>query len=72
VDKTQFRGTVGTTSDGLPTIVGFPSSEQISFAPAIEYNFSSELGLIVGCWFTGWGRNSTQFRSGVINLDYTY
>ncbi len=69
---TQFYGTVGTTTAGLPASVGSPSSEQISFAPAIEYNFSSNLGVEVGCWFTAWGRNSTEFRSGVINLAYTY
>ncbi|MBS0625893.1 MAG: hypothetical protein JSS32_07580 [Verrucomicrobia bacterium] len=71
-DATQFYGTVGTTAAGLPATIGAPSSEQVSFAPAIEYNFSSNLGIIAGCWFTAWGRNSTQFRSGVINLDYTY
>ena len=72
VDRTQFYGRAGTTEDDLASSVGSPSSEQISFAPAIEYNFSSPFGIIVGCWFTAWGRNSTQFRSGVINFDYTY
>lgn len=71
-DETQFFGTVGTTSTGAAASVGSPSSEQISFAPAIEYNFSSHFGIEAGCWFTAWGRNSTEFRSGVINFAYTY
>ncbi|MDE3045259.1 MAG: hypothetical protein KGJ02_01245 [Verrucomicrobiota bacterium] len=71
-DQTQFYGTLGTTSTGATASVGFPSSEQISFAPAIEYNFSSHFGIIAGCWLTAWGRNSTQFISGAINFDYTY
>ncbi len=72
MDATTFYGDPGTTSNGDPATVGLPSSEQLSFAPAFEYNFSEALGLCVGCWFTAMGRNSTQFRSGVINLDYTY
>lgn len=64
-DATSFYGTTITP-------VGVPSSEQISFAPAIEYNFSSHLGIIAGCWFTAWGRNTPVFRSGVIAFDYTY
>lgn len=71
-DATQFYGTPGTTSSGAVASVGGPSSEQISFAPAIEYNFSSHFGIIAGCWFFAWGRNSTEFRSGVINFDYTF
>jgi len=72
VDRTQFFGTSGTTATGALATVGTPSSEQISFAPAIEYNFSSNLGIIAGCWFTAWGRNSTEFISGVVNFTYTY
>ena len=62
-DSSKFFGTDG---------AGIPSSEQISFAPAIEYSFNANLGLIAGCWFTAWGRNSSEFRSGVVALDYTY
>jgi hypothetical protein len=62
-DATQvYNGTVG----------GLPSSEQFSFAPAIEYNFNSSFGLIAGCWFSAFGRNSAEFRSGVVNIEYTY
>lgn len=64
-DRTQFCG------DTVAS-VGSSSSEQLEFAPAIEYNFSSHFGLIAGCWFTAAGRNSTEFRSGVINFVYTY
>ena len=71
-DATQFCGTAGTASTGAPASVGTPSSEQISFAPALEYNFSEHFGICAGCWFTAWGRNSAQFRSGVVNFDYTY
>lgn len=48
------------------------SSEQLSFAPAIEYNFSKDFGVIAGYWFSLLGRNSTQFQSGTVNIKYTY
>jgi hypothetical protein len=70
-NKNRFSGHKGTV-DGETATVGGPSSEQISFAPAIEYNFSSNFGIIAGAWVTAWGRNSTQFRSFVVNLDYTF
>lgn len=73
-DIVHFQGTPGTTTKGGTTAatVGLPSSEQLSFAPAIEYNWSADLGLIAGCWFTAAGRNSTQFRSGIVALSYAY
>lgn len=71
-NATHFYGVLGTTAEGVSASVGGPSSEQFSFAPAIEYNFSANLGIAAGCWFTAWGRNSTEFRSGVVNIDYTY
>lgn len=43
-----------------------PSSEQISLAPALEYNWNANLGLIGGVWLTVAGRNSAKFTQGVI------
>lgn len=65
-DKNHFSGTPGTiTKGGLPASVVAPSTEQFSLAPAIEYNFNANVGLIVGPWFTIAGRNSAQFVSWV-------
>jgi hypothetical protein len=75
VNATQFYGNPGTLlpgGRGGAANVGQPSSEQISFAPAIEYNFGSNFGICAGCWFSAWGRNSTRFVSGVIEFVYTY
>ena len=46
------------------------SAAQFSAAPAIEYCWSAEIGLIAGCWFTFAGRNSGQFSSGVVAFNY--
>lgn len=72
MDKNRFKGHAGLLDGGVAASVKNPSSEQFSFAPAIEYNFSNTLGIIAGAWVTGWGRNAIQFRSGVISLDYTF
>lgn len=71
-DITQFFGIPGISFSGTFADMGKPSSEQLSFAPAIEYNFSSNFGIIAGCWFSALGRNSTKFQSGVVNLEYIY
>ena len=71
-NRTTFTGNPGKTSNGLPAKNSEPSSEQITFAPAIEYNFSSTLGIIAGCWFTAYGRNTPDFKSFVFNIIYTF
>lgn len=43
-----------------------PSQNQISLAPAIEYNFNGNMGIITGAWFTVAGRNSSDFFKWVI------
>lgn len=69
---TEFFGIPGISFSGTFADVGKPSSEQFSFAPAIEYNFDGHFGIIAGCWFSVLGRNSAEFLSGVVNFEYTY
>ena len=61
-NKTRFSG---------KTIVPVtsPSSEQFSIAPAFEYNWSANVGLIAGAWFSFAGRNSSDFASGIIAVN---
>ncbi len=69
--KTTFSGNPGVTAAG-PAAVGSPFNEQLSLAPAIEYNPNPNLGFIAGCWFSVWGRNSLDFVSGVFSFTYTF
>jgi len=66
-DKDRFRGNPGTSGH-----VGRPSSEQLSFAPAVEYNFSENLGLIAGSWFSAAGRNAPEFYSEIVSFAISY
>jgi hypothetical protein len=61
--STRFKG----TATGPMTS---PPFAQFSLAPAIEYNWNGNLGIIFGPWFTVAGRNSAQFASGVFALNY--
>lgn len=69
---TKFSGKAGTTAYGTPATVGNGSSEQLSLAPALEYNWNANIGVIAGCWFTVAGRNAEDFTSGVIALNIYY
>jgi hypothetical protein len=71
-NKDLFLGNPGISFQGTYAEVGKPSSEEFSMAPAIEYNFSDRFGMIAGCWFSVFGRNTAQFRNAVLNLQYTY
>lgn len=62
--KTTFKGNPGTFGN-----IGNPSSDQLSLAPAIEYNWTINVGLITGAWFTLAGRNSNYFRASVTALN---
>jgi len=71
-NKTKFSGSTGTLSDGTPAKMGAPSSNQFSLAPAIEYNFSSMLGVLGGVWFVVAGQNSSKFVQGIVSVTYTW
>ncbi len=68
----RFFGKSGFSAPGVKATVGFPSFEQISFAPALEYNFSEKFGVIGGLWFTAWGRNTARFQSLVFSALYIF
>ena len=66
----RFTGNLGVTSTGLPAKISINSREEWSIAPAIEYNFTSHLGIILGGWFTLTGQDATEFSSAVFALNY--
>jgi hypothetical protein len=49
-----------------------PSSELFSLAPALEYNFSSRVGIIAGPWFTVAGRNAQAFVCYVLAINVNH
>lgn len=66
-NKTDFHGFPGYTSSGDLASVGGGYSDKLSLAPAVEYNFSGQMGLIGGAWFSVYGRNSSSFVSGILS-----
>lgn len=67
-NKTRFKGKKGLLN-GIPQLIDRFSKEQLSMAPALEYNFTKNVGIIAGCWFTIAGRNTPSFASGVLSLN---
>lgn len=72
--STLFYGTPGTTTPGgsIPAAVGSPSNDNLSLAPAFEYNFNADLGVIAGVQFSVYGRNSGNFVSGIVSVCWVY
>lgn len=70
--RTKFSGSPGVDATGAPAVVGGPFNDQLSLAPALEYNPNPNLSFLGGVWFTVWGRNSSNFVSGVISFEYTF
>jgi hypothetical protein len=68
--KGNFKGNAGKDMLGNQASVSSPSMRRFSLAPALEYNFSDAVGIIAGSWFTVYGKNTMQFASYVISLNY--
>ena len=70
--KRHFTGKVGTDAFGNPAFLSLGSLVEYSIAPAIEYNWNTDFGIIAGAWFTVAGRNSFVFTSGVFAANYYF
>ncbi len=71
-ERITFSGKSGKNSSGMKAHTGAPSSDQLSIAPAIEYNVTSNIGIIGGVWFSVLGRNSSDFVSGILSVVYVF
>lgn len=49
-----------------------PSQDLFSLAPAIEYNYSANFGILGGVWFSVIGRNTDAFVSPMFSLVYVF
>ena len=64
ISHQRFRG-----YSPLNTKPTHPSQQQLSLAPAIEYNFSPNVGIIVGPWFSVAGRNTLDYYNWVLAIN---
>lgn len=71
-NRTKFSGYPGTLADGTPAVVGSGYNDNLSLAPAIEYNWNDSAGLIAGTWFSVYGRNSLAFVQGIISAYWLF
>lgn len=65
-----FRGNPGVDSNGNPATVFKRKINRWSLAPAIEYNFAPNLGIIFGPWFSVSGDPVNKFVSIQLALNY--
>jgi len=71
-DMLSFAGNPGFTPGGAIGTVGGDGGNTVSLAPAIEYNFNSNLGIIAGVWFSISGPGTGKFISNTIALSYSF
>lgn len=73
-NKMTFKGQEGyiDINKTVQSFSGVPSSDQLSIAPALEYNFNGNVGIIAGVWFSIAGRNAQAFvcPTAAINIEY--
>ena len=71
INGTDFSGTMGIGPGGKPAMVGNGYGNLLTMAPAVEYNFNQQIGLIAGPWFSVRGRNTSEFF-GIVAALYLY
>lgn len=67
--RTTFQGTAGMDPFGNVPTVGQLEVDQITLAPALEYNFNEHVGIIGGYWWILAGRDTSAFRTGVVAIN---
>lgn len=66
----NFTGRTGRTPEGLPILFSPRAyNAALSFAPAIEYNFTENVGVIGGSWFTATGKNTLDFQTATVAIN---
>jgi hypothetical protein len=66
----RFNGILTVGNIGSPTVtIGSKKFEQRGLAPALEYNFNENVGLIGGVWFPVSGRNTSHFTTYMLALN---
>lgn len=66
---TLFNGILDIGNIGGPEDIGKGSYNQKALAPALEYNFNANVGLIGGVWFPVGGKNTSHFNTYVLALN---
>lgn len=69
-DNTQLRGSVAGESQEIHQ--NFGSAWRFGIAPAIEYNWSSRVGLIIGARWFGIGRNTSATVTPAVALNMVF
>lgn len=67
---TRFNGVLNIGNIGSPlTTIGYNNYNETALAPALEYNFNSNVGLIGGVWFPVSGRSTSHYMTYVMALN---
>lgn len=68
----KFGGSPGFTPGGTINAIGGGGGNQGYLAPAIEYNFNAQIGIIFGVWFSITGPHSSEFTSTTLAINYFF
>lgn len=65
----RFDGILDILNDGEHPAVGSKQYYEYGLAPALEYNFNGNVGIIGGVWFPIQGKNTSRFMSYVLAIN---
>ena len=68
-ETVNFSGNPGFTPGGSFANMGGPSNDSASLAPALEYNFNANIGIIGGVWFSVTGPRAAKFTATTVAVN---
>ena len=70
--QVRWRGDPGINLNGSPATLGGGYKDNLNLAPAVEYSWNENLGVLGGFWFSVYGRNTGNFFGGIFSVTYTF
>jgi hypothetical protein len=71
-NPTHVMGFTSSNGQITPVASNSGTGRELFIAPALEYNWNGNLGVIVGARITAWGRNITALATPVIAINYVH
>lgn len=70
--KGRFSGKEGILASGEKSKVTSPEAAQVTLAPELEYTFTENTGMLLGTWFSVFGKNMPAFVSMFVAILYVF
>lgn len=70
--KGRFSGKNGHMANGIKATISSPEAVTFTIAPELEHTFTESTGMLLGAWFSVFGKNSPSFLSMFLAIVHVF